>query len=87
MCTIVYYALTYIYRSIHGDCLVSRRYVVQHGNSTQWPEQYWGLKLGEMIERVRNKGTFINDYPERRQMLDELGFVWDVPGDEMKKFR
>ena len=36
------------------------------------------MKLGSIVDTIRSKGTYMHeDKPERRQWLDDNGFVWD----------
>jgi len=71
---IVYDALKY-YKEIYNDLLVPQPFVVP-AKSKEWPEHTWGLRLGARVNAIRSQGTFINSNPERRQLLDDLGFVW-----------
>lgn len=63
------------YKEIYGDLLVPQPFVVPE-NSKEWPEATWGLRLGARVNAVRSQGTFVNSHPDRRQMLDDIGFVW-----------
>ncbi|GAX24105.1 hypothetical protein FisN_9Hh357 [Fistulifera solaris] len=73
----VYLALQ-TYKSIHGDLLVPQPFAVPK-NDRRWPEATWGLRLGARVNAIRSQGTFVNNYPSRRKMLDELGFAWTPP--------
>jgi hypothetical protein len=42
-----------------------------------WPESIWGLKLGYRIHNIRYRGDFVNDRPEYRTLLEDLGFRCD----------
>eukprot|EP00977_Amphora_coffeiformis_P005031 scaffold1064_cov85-Amphora_coffeaeformis.AAC.20 len=66
------------YKAIYGDLLVPQPFTVPD-KDPQWPEDTWGLRLGARVNAIRSQGTFINGNPERRQMLDDLGFVWSPP--------
>jgi len=63
------------YKEIYGDLLVPQPFVVPD-NSKEWPEATWGLRLGARVNAVRSQGTFVNSHPDRREMLDTIGFVW-----------
>ena len=63
------------YKEIFGDLLVPQPFVVPE-NSKEWPEQTWGLRLGARVNAIRSQGTFVNSNPERKQLLDDLDFVW-----------
>jgi len=70
---IVYDALKR-YKDVYGDLLVPQPFVVP--DSKEWPEPTWGLRLGARVNAIRSQGTFVNNFPERKNMLEELGFVW-----------
>lgn len=42
-----------------------------------WPESIWGLKLGYRTHNIRYRGDFVNDNPEYRELLEDLGFRCD----------
>lgn len=78
----VYLALqTYV--QVYGDLLVPQPFTVP--KSTEWPEETWGLRLGARVNAIRSQGTFINTNPDRKQMLDDLGFVWSPPKQRRRK--
>ena len=52
-----------------------------------WPEELWGTKLGKTVNHIRSRGTFVKDNEERRQILDELGFVWRIRLSLLEKIR
>jgi hypothetical protein len=68
-------ALT-VYKEPHGDLLVPYRFVVP--SSSPWAEATWGMKLGSIVRMIRHEGIYLSDdKPERKEWLDEIGFVWD----------
>jgi hypothetical protein len=42
-----------------------------------WPESIWGLKLGYRVHNIRYRGDFVNDKPEYRSLLEDIGFRCD----------
>lgn len=70
----VYTALK-VYKELYGDLSVPQPFAVPK-NDPQWPQSVWGLRLGARVNAIRSQGTFINSNPERRDMLDKLGFIW-----------
>lgn len=70
------------YKKINGDLLIPQPFVIP--NEPEWPEQVWGLRLGARVNAIRSQNTFIKNNPERREMLVELGFVWDISGNRKK---
>ena len=70
----VYTALK-TYKEIYGDLVVPQPFAVPSDND-RWPEDTWGLRLGARVNAIRSQGTFVNNNPERRKLLDDLGFIW-----------
>eukprot|EP00522_Entomoneis_paludosa_P001294 CAMPEP_0172472340 /NCGR_PEP_ID=MMETSP1065-20121228/68285_1 /TAXON_ID=265537 /ORGANISM="Amphiprora paludosa, Strain CCMP125" /LENGTH=1042 /DNA_ID=CAMNT_0013230471 /DNA_START=191 /DNA_END=3319 /DNA_ORIENTATION=+ len=80
----VYLALQ-VYHAVYGDLLVPQPFVVP--DTPDWPKDTWGLRLGARVNAIRSQGTFVNKNPERRQMLDDLGFAWNPPRSETNRGR
>jgi len=72
------------YKETYGDLLVPQPFVVPT-DSSEWPEESWGLRLGARVNAIRNQGTFIKNNSERQDKLDALGFVWTPPEKEARK--
>lgn len=68
-------ALT-LYKAAYGDVKVPQRFVVP--SAAPWPKLAWGLKLGKVVGNIRSTGKFVQSKPRRRQVLDDLGFVWQA---------
>jgi hypothetical protein len=73
----VYSALV-TYKKIYGDLLVPQPFVVPD-QSADWPKESWSLRLGARVNAIRSQGTFVNNNPERRTMLDDIEFAWSPP--------
>jgi hypothetical protein len=68
-------ALT-VYKAEHGDLLVPQSFVIP--SSAPWAEETWGMNLGRTVGHIRDRGIYLSDdKPERKEWLDEIGFVWD----------
>jgi len=63
------------YQQVRGDLEVPTAFVVP--SEAPWPEEAWGMQLGNRVHGIRNQEHFLKDHPERRAELDALGFVWD----------
>jgi hypothetical protein len=72
----VYRALI-TYKEQKGDLLVPQAFVVPA--SEPWLEMCWGLKLGARVNAIRSQGTLVSNSPERRDLLDQIGFEWELP--------
>ncbi|KAL3924793.1 MAG: hypothetical protein SGILL_000822 [Bacillariaceae sp.] len=72
------------YKEIYGDMVVPQPFVVP-SDSSDWPEESWGLRLGARVNAIRSQGTFVKNSEERREMLDEIGFVWTPPERDLKR--
>jgi hypothetical protein len=65
------------HKQIHGNMTVVQGFVVPFYSRTEdWPEETWGLKLGQTVNQMRSSNVFVDGNPERRQWLDDEGFVW-----------
>jgi hypothetical protein len=62
------------YREVHGDLEVSNAFVVP--SEAPWPEEAWGMKLGDRVRNIRGSEQYVKHHPERRAELDALGFRW-----------
>lgn len=78
----VYTALA-TYQNLYDDLLVPQPFVVPK-NSPDWPKEIWGLRLGARVNAIRSQGTFVNNSPTRRKLLDDLGFVWSPPKERRR---
>jgi hypothetical protein len=77
------YACLIRYKEIYGDVLVPQPFAVP--STDAWPKDTWGLRLGARVNAIRSQGTFVNSNPERRKLLDELGFVWMAPKEGTRR--
>jgi hypothetical protein len=62
------------YHEVHGDLEVSNAFVVP--SEAPWPEEAWGMKLGDRVSNIRSNEQYVKHHPERRAELDALGFRW-----------
>lgn len=44
-----------------------------------WPEHLAGMRLGQIVSRIREGGLEVKHQPERKAQLDEIGFDWGDP--------
>lgn len=72
------------YKEMNGDLLVPQPFVIPE-DSPDWPEETWGLRLGARVNAIRSQGTFVKSDPDKRQMLNDIGFVWDPPQSQRRK--
>lgn len=47
--------------------------------SNDWPEHLAGMRLGQIVSRIREGGLEVKHLPERKARLDEIGFDWGDP--------
>jgi len=73
---LVYKALA-TYKQIYGDLLVPQPFVIP-AQSKDWPEETWDLRLGARVNAIRSQGTFIKTHPDRKELLNDLGFEWET---------
>ena len=79
---VIYEALK-VYKELKGDLAVPQAFVVPE--CEPWPTEAWNLKLGARVNSIRGQGTLVANFPERRALLDDLGFIWDLPPDGRRK--
>jgi hypothetical protein len=72
------------YKDIYGDLLVPQPFVVPD-KSADWPEDTWRLRLGARVNAMRSQGTFVKANPERKDLLDTIGFAWSPPQSERRR--
>eukprot|EP00596_Hydrurales_sp_CCMP1899_P009589 CAMPEP_0119035404 /NCGR_PEP_ID=MMETSP1177-20130426/2366_1 /TAXON_ID=2985 /ORGANISM="Ochromonas sp, Strain CCMP1899" /LENGTH=165 /DNA_ID=CAMNT_0006993561 /DNA_START=116 /DNA_END=610 /DNA_ORIENTATION=- len=60
------------YKEQYGDMLVPRWFVVPI-NSLSFPPELWEIKLGHMVNNIRN----LNTYSEYKDELKAIGFDYD----------
>jgi len=77
------YAALVTYKEQFGDLLIPQVFVVP--SEEPWPESAWGLKLGARVNAIRSQGTLVDKSPERRELLDALGFSWELPSHTKKE--
>ena len=77
----VYTALV-TYLKLYDDLLIPQPFVVP--KDPMWPEEIWGLRLGARVNAIRSQGTFVNNNPARRQLLNDIGFVWNPPKERRR---
>ena len=66
-------ALT-MYKDIQGNMRVPRAFAVP--SESPWPREVWGMKLGKTVHHIRNREDFVENNPERREVLNTMGFLW-----------
>ncbi|EGZ07093.1 hypothetical protein PHYSODRAFT_362379 [Phytophthora sojae] len=64
------------FHRLHGHCRVPTRFVVP--SDERWPKLSWGLKLGIVVDNIRNRGTYSTQISRDKTRLVEMGFVWDL---------
>ena len=63
------------------DLLMEQQRIEADG-ITQWPEHLAGMQLGSIVKRIQEGALEVKHLPERKKLLDEIGFNWGDP----KKF-
>ena len=73
----IVYAALKCYKELYNDLRVPQVFVVP--SEEPWPEETWELKLGARVNAIRCQGTLITKDMKRRKLLDDLGFIWELP--------
>jgi hypothetical protein len=61
-----------VFYRLEGHSNMARGFVVP--SSSPWPESAWGLKLGRVVDGIRQKGTYANFVGRDAERLMEVGF-------------
>ena len=48
-------------------------------NEVEWPEHLAGMRLGNIVARIRDGSLEVKHLPERKAKLDAIGFDWGDP--------
>lgn len=64
-----------LFKELHGHARVPQHYVVP--DAEPWPEEARNLTLGIRVSKMRLKGSYVRDRPDRRVALLDLGL--DLP--------
>lgn len=64
------------YKRIYGDLRVTVKFVVPDNEA--WPRLSRNSKLGLRVASIRSAGRYVKDHPERKAILDEMGFEWKM---------
>ena len=67
------------------DLLVPQTFVVPM--TSPWPPRCWNLPLGQLVYRIRNRKAFIGSSSDRKQILDDMYFVWNVTEFKHRQFQ
>ena len=62
---------TYIHTYIHT-------YMFGSDGDVVWPTELQGMKLGNIVQDIREDGKMVFGYKDRMQKLNDLGFSWEV---------
>jgi hypothetical protein len=63
------------YKTIHGNLNAPLKFKIP--SESNWSKGLWGIKLGNLVHSIRTGASYIRSYPERRQWLEDKGFVFD----------
>ncbi len=66
----------HVYKELHGDLEALSDFVVP--SEAPWPEDAWGIKLGNRVLSIRSNEIYVKDRPDRVAELNRIGFIWDV---------
>ena len=73
--TVIYEAIK-IYKELNGNLRISAKFVVP--DEDPWPRLTRNMKLGVRVAAIRSAGRYVKEFPERKSLLDELGFEWRI---------
>jgi hypothetical protein len=62
-----------MFAQVFGHCDVPNSFVVPH--ESPWPEEAWGLRLGETVTSMRSRGDFQTQFQRDSRQLEDIDFV------------
>jgi hypothetical protein len=63
------------FKEIHGNLEVKGNFIIPT-NSLSWPEEFWGMRLGDVVTNMRCRDT----YPALREEMMEMGLDYTPVG-------
>jgi hypothetical protein len=72
------------YQHLHGDMLVPQSFIIPK-NSSSWPSDMWGIKLGSIVHNLRSKRRYTEE--SGREELLSLGFCFNTRRPPYKTFK
>lgn len=81
------------HKTIFGDLDIHVNFSIPF--EPPWPENLYGMGLGSLLNSMLNGTNFTTEYPEKAQMLSDLGFNftsslktdWDIIIDALKAYK
>ena len=73
--TVIYDSIK-VYKQVFGDLRISAKFVVP--DEDPWPRLTRNVKLGVRVAAIRSAGRYVKEFPERKALLDEMGFEWRI---------
>ena len=64
--------------SIKTMCTLHTYMCVCRAGDLVWPTELQGLKLGNIVQDIREDGKMVFGYKDRMQKLNDLDFSWEV---------
>ena len=65
------------YRTLHGDLVMPRRYVIPDDDDDYYPAEWKGVDLSSSVYNMKWWQKHVKGRPERVSELNRLGFVWE----------
>jgi len=65
------------YKARFGNLRVPTRFRVA-ADDESWPRECRDLRLGTKVAAIRSQGKFVSRNDSRRELLDEMGFEWQL---------
>jgi hypothetical protein len=64
------------YKEIYGNLIIPTKFVVP--STEPWPRHTHGCPLGIRVSTIRSRGSYTLMHPERKNSLDDIGFIWSA---------
>ena len=70
-----WYTIEIIYTCLY---MYIHTYMFGSDGDVVWPTELQGMKLGNIVQDIREDGKMVFGYKDRMQKLNDLGFSWEV---------
>ncbi|KAE8983727.1 hypothetical protein PR001_g23371 [Phytophthora rubi] len=64
-----------VFRQVHDHCIVGKSFVVPR--AYPWPEEAWDLRLGRIVNQIRDGRVHRALAARDKEILNEMGFAWN----------
>ena len=63
------------YQKLNGNMYIPQKFVVDN-DDYDWPSYFWGYKLGDKVQRLRQSFVKGKMCEQQKEKLNSIGFIW-----------